>query len=117
MSNDRRSFLKNAASLGAGLSLSQFGSSTESNNFLPQPKASAWPINEGPDTPKLILNSSANASKESMRLIKQFGVDYVLMGGPRLPWTEERLREILDRFKAEGLTVINMMLPTISEVI
>ena len=48
---------------------------------------------------------------------KQFGDNYVLMGGPPLPWTESGLRSIMDRFQAEGLTVINMMLPTLTSSI
>src|SRR3546814_201463 len=32
------------------------------------------------------------------------------MGGPSIPWTEEGLRKTMDAYKAEGLTVINMMI-------
>jgi mannonate dehydratase len=45
-----------------------------------------------------------------MQLIKQMGVDYVLMGGPRIPWKVEDLRAVMDKYKANGLTVINMMI-------
>ena len=38
------------------------------------------------------------------------GVDYVLMGGPPIPWKEEDLRATMDKSKANGLTVINMMI-------
>ena len=65
---------------------------------------------EGPDTPKMTMSVGANATASVMKCIKQFGADYVHMGGPRLPWTEESLKAIQDRFKAEGLTVINMMI-------
>lgn len=114
---NRRNFLKNTTALTAALPLS---TAALPNNFMglaTPPKSPVWPMLEGPDTPKIILNSSANAPLANMRLVKQFGVDYILMGGPPLPWAEEKLREILDRFKAEGLTVINMMLPTISDII
>ncbi|MGC1461856.1 MAG: mannonate dehydratase [Terracidiphilus sp.] len=80
-------------------------------------KKVAWPVLEGPDTPKLTQSVSANATPEEMRMHKQFGDDYVLMGGPRLPWTQEGLRAIMDRFQAEGLTVINMMLPSLADII
>ena len=40
-----------------------------------------------------------------MRRVKQIGVDYALMGGPPIPWTEEVLRERMNRFKAGGLTI------------
>jgi len=69
-----------------------------------------WPIKEGPNTPKLCLGTSRNADEKMMRMIKQIGVDYVLMGGPPQPWTEESLSAIMNRFKANGLNVINMMI-------
>ena len=45
-----------------------------------------------------------------MRMIKQLGVDHVLMGGPATPWTEESLNEIINRFRTNGLEIINMMI-------
>lgn len=69
-----------------------------------------WPILEGPNTPKLCLGTSRTADKASMRMIKQLGVDHVLMGGPSQPWTEESLNEIIEPFKENGLSVINMMI-------
>jgi thiamine monophosphate synthase len=38
--------------------------------------------------PRLTLGISSNASVAEMKRIKQLGVDYVLTGGPRIPWTE-----------------------------
>ena len=69
-----------------------------------------WPILEGADTPKLCLGTSSDADEAAMRMIKQLGIDHVLMGGPKLPWTEESLSSILNRFRANGLKVINMMI-------
>jgi mannonate dehydratase len=71
---------------------------------------SSWPPAEGPSTPKLCLGVRADLDEAGMRRVKQIGVDYVLMGGPRIPWTEEVLRERINRFKAGGLTIINMMI-------
>jgi len=51
-----------------------------------------------------------DADEKAMQKIKQVGIDYVLMGGPQIPWTEEGLRTIMNRFKKNGLTVINMMI-------
>ncbi len=65
---------------------------------------------EGPQTPKLCMNSSAKMDEGAMRRVKQLGVDYLLMGGPRIPWDEAGIRAIMDRFKAGGLTVYNMMI-------
>ncbi len=52
--------------------------------FLPRFRAAAapagpqWPIQEGPDTPKICLPGGRDEA--SMRRVKQVGVDYV-MGG------------------------------------
>lgn len=119
MSN-RRDFIKKSTSLGAALTiggLSACSSVTESSKLNLTHKKVQWPVEEGTDTPKLTLNCPSNATPERMRMIKQIGVDYVLMSGPSLPWTEEALLDIMNRFKTEGLTVINMMLNGIPNVI
>lgn len=69
-----------------------------------------WPVMEGPETPKLCLGVPANLDEAGMRRIKQIGVDYVLMGGPPIPWQEAELRARMERFKAGGLTICNMMI-------
>jgi mannonate dehydratase len=112
MKDNRRDFLKKSASVAASISVAGLascsGSGKKESEELSQ-KIVQWPITEGPDTPKLTLYSQPDATPESMRQLKQIGVDHVLMIGPELPWTENGLRAIMDRFKAEGLTVINMM--------
>ena len=70
----------------------------------------SWPPAEGANTPKICLGVNPNLDAAGMRRVKQIGVDYVLMGGPPIPWTEEALRERMNRFKAGGLTIINMMI-------
>jgi mannonate dehydratase len=45
-----------------------------------------------------------------MRKMKQIGIDHVLMGGGPIPWKEDELKATLDRFREEGLQVINMMI-------
>jgi mannonate dehydratase len=72
--------------------------------------ASGWPPHEGEGTPKLCLGIGANADAAEMRRFKQVGVDHVLMGGPRIPWTEEALRAIVQRFADGGLRVVNLMI-------
>ncbi len=70
-----------------------------------------WPPSEGPDTPKLCLGTGAEADEKEMRRLRQLGVGHVLMGGPSaLPWTEAQLRALVDRFRAGGLTVANLMI-------
>jgi mannonate dehydratase len=61
-------------------------------------------------SPKICLGVSSRATEADMRRVKQLGVDHVLMGGPAIPWEESALREIIDRLKAGGLTVCNMMI-------
>jgi len=111
----RRDFLKMGGLFAATLSLG--GAKAEAPKSGSEVKNVRWPVLEGPDTPKLALNCPSDATQARMRMHKQFGDDYVLMGGPPLPWTESGLRTIMDRFKAEGLTVINMMLPPLTKII
>ena len=70
----------------------------------------SWPPPEGAGTPKICLGVRADLDAAGMRRVKQIGVNDVLMGGPPIPWTEEILRERMNRFKAGGLTIINMMI-------
>jgi mannonate dehydratase len=74
-----------------------------------------WPPELGSGTPKICLGGRSDEA--GMRALKQIGVDYVLMGGPRSPWTEDGLRQIMDRYKAAGITVINMMITGMNDII
>ena len=71
---------------------------------------------EGKDTPKICLEAGTAASESGeeaaagARRIRQLGVDYVLSGGPRIPWEESRLRDMMDRLKNNGLTLANLMI-------
>jgi mannonate dehydratase len=75
-----------------------------------------WPRLEGPDTPKICIEASAGRvsagppDEASMRRNKQLGVDHVLSGGPRIPWQETELRQRMERLKAAGLTLYNLMI-------
>jgi mannonate dehydratase len=80
-----------------------------------QPKFSRMPA-EGKDTPKICLGYPA-ADDAGMRRVKQIGVDNVLMGGPRIPWEEADIRARMDRFKAGGLTICNLMISGFNDVI
>ena len=67
------------------------------------------------ERPKICLDAGAGgappgASPEetaaaSARRIRQLGVEHVISGGGRIPWEETRLRETMDRHKANGLTL------------
>lgn len=69
-----------------------------------------WPPAEGPNTPKICLGISPLTDEAGMRRVKQIGVDHVLMGGPRIPWQEAEIRTRMERLKAAGLTLCNMMI-------
>jgi mannonate dehydratase len=77
----------------------------------------SWPPAQGPNTPKICLGSGQNTDEAGMRRLKQIGVDYVLMGGPRIPWEEADLRARMERFKAGGITICNMMISGFNDVI
>ena len=69
-----------------------------------------WPPSEATGTPKLCLGVGANATEKEMRGFRQIGVEHALMGGPPIPWTEADLRALVERFRAAGLTVANLMI-------
>ena len=78
--------------------------------------AASAPQVEGKDTPKICLEAGAGGlaagtiDEAGLRKIKQLGVDHVLTGGPRIPWEESKLREMMDRIKAGGLSLGNLMI-------
>lgn len=80
------------------------------------PVVKRWPIIEGPDTPKLCLGlgdggrAPEGQEDTGIRRIKQLAVDYVLGGGPRIPWQEADLRARIERLKTGGLTLYNLMI-------
>jgi len=80
------------------------------------PAVKRWPIIEGPDTPKLCLGlgdggrAPGGQEDSAIRRVKQIGVDYVLGGGPRIPWQEADLRARVEHLKAAGLTLYNLMI-------
>jgi mannonate dehydratase len=117
MKNNRRDFIKKSSSIAAAISAAGFGGfalsgeSSYKKSFAGKPgKVIEWPIADNPDTPRICVGVSIDADEKVMRKIKQIGIDYVLMGGPKIPWTEEGLRAIINRFKENGLAVINMMI-------
>jgi mannonate dehydratase len=74
--------------------------------------------NNASNTPKIALELSRSGSnfatgivdEPGMRRVKQLGVNDVLMGGPPIPWQESDLRALMDKLKAGGLTLGNLMI-------
>jgi mannonate dehydratase len=93
-----------------------FVSSAPARSARPQPAFSRMP-SEGKDTPKICLGFYGTVDEPGMRRVKQMGVDYVLTGGPGLPWEEADIRARMERFKAGGLTLCNMMIAGFNDVI
>jgi mannonate dehydratase len=71
---------------------------------------------EAAGTPKICLGY-ANPDEAGMRRLKQIGVDHVLTGGPRIPWTEADIRARIDVYKAGGVTLCNLMISGFDSVI
>jgi mannonate dehydratase len=66
---------------------------------------------EGPSTPKICAPiGGREITAESMRQVKQLGIDNVLMGGPKMPWQEADLQATVDKLKTGGLKAGNMMI-------
>jgi mannonate dehydratase len=71
---------------------------------------------EGTTTPKICLEAGAagtgsgEEAAAAARRIRQLGVEYVISGGGRIPWEENRLKEIMERLKTNGLTLANLMI-------
>jgi len=80
--------------------------------------ATGWPRTEGLGTPKLcMILSTRSPSEAAMRRIKQLGVDHVLGSGPPIPWTEADLSSMMERYKAGGLSVSNLMIGGFNDAI
>jgi mannonate dehydratase len=54
--------------------------------------------------------SAGTLDEAGTRRIKQLGVDYVVMGGPKMPWTDADIKSRMDTLKSGGLTLFNMMI-------
>ncbi|GJM27477.1 MAG: hypothetical protein DHS20C17_01120 [Cyclobacteriaceae bacterium] len=117
MTHSRREFLKQTANISAvstlGLTAACGADQTataETSNEVSQPTPIKWPVTEGPDTPKMCYWIGRNADEASLRNYKQIGVDYAAMGGPSMPWKRDDLQSIIDRFAAQDMKVILMMI-------
>ena len=88
----------------------------------PQARAAEMPPNrfEAADTPKICLGAGDGAgadAESSARRIKQLGVNHVMAGAGRIPWTEEQLRTTLERYRGWGLAVGNIMIAGFNDAI
>jgi mannonate dehydratase len=67
---------------------------------------------ESADTPKIAcaLDIRNGVTDEGIHSLVQIGVYHALSNGPRMPWTASQLQPIMDKMKAGGLTLGNLML-------
>ncbi len=110
MKTSRRTLLKTVGAAAIALP----GADVRAARDLREPRA------EGKDTPKIALESGLGvappglsadeAAAAAARRIRQLGVTHVLGGGPRIPWTEAQLKELMDRAAKNGLTLANLMI-------
>src|SRR4030095_1103997 len=92
--------------------IQSFGCTVAATALTSKPAAgpaqkSQWPPVDNPSSPEICLGVRADLDAAGMRRIKQIGVDYVLTGGPPIPWTEDVVRDRIKLFKTGGLTLCN----------
>ncbi len=74
------------------------------------------PRQESSGTPKICLEmgtgplAAGDFNDAGIRRLKQLGVGHALSGGPRLPWTEDFLRNRINVLKEGGVTLYNLMI-------
>ena len=67
---------------------------------------------ESATTPKIAcaIDLGHGITDEAIRSVMQLGVTHVLSGGPPIPWTVGELQPLMDRLKAAGVTLGNLMI-------
>ncbi|MEP6596816.1 MAG: mannonate dehydratase [Ginsengibacter sp.] len=129
MKKNRRDFIKKTSALAA-LSFTGVNSTSaklfnENVSALNQTDKVQWPLSEGPNIPKLVLGCPLNADVKQMRRLKQIGVNHVSTGGWTTneaqsnpsPWKVDELKGYMDKFKENGLTLINLMHPVGTNIV
>jgi mannonate dehydratase len=81
-----------------------------------QPNAPWWlgdgMPQESPTTPKIAcaIDLRHGVTDEAIRSVVQLGVYHVLSGGPPIPWSASQLQPWIDKLKAGGVTLGNLMI-------
>lgn len=66
---------------------------------------------ESAETPKIACPINLhNVTEKDIRRVRQIGVTHALSGGPRMPWKEEELRAVVEKLKAGGISLGNLMI-------
>src|SRR5690349_19992072 len=108
MKLSRRRLIQTAASTGVAALTPPMNAAT-----MPGPRY------EGKDTPKICLSindgavnqqgSPDDAATAASRRLRQLGVEHAITGMVQLPWQEEPMRALLDRYKKNGIMIGNIM--------
>jgi len=74
---------------------------------------------ESAATPKIACGIDVHngVTDEAIRSVVQIGVYHVLLNGPAIPWTVDQLQPIVDKLKAGGVTLGNLMITGFPNVI
>jgi len=104
----RRSLLKG---MGAAALIPSFAPAPAQQEKKPWWLGDGMP-QESAGTPKIACAISLRdgVTDEAIRGVLQIGVCHVLSGGPPIPWTASQLQPIIDKLKAAGVTLGNLMI-------
>ena len=106
----RRTLIKGLATTAVAPALLRVAASAQSQG-KPWWLGAGMP-QEGADTPKIAcaIDLAGGITEAAIRSVVQLGVDHVLSGGPVLPWTASELHPLVDKLKANGVTLGNLMI-------
>jgi len=106
----RRVLIKDLATTALASSLIRAGGSAQAQE-KPWWLGRGMP-QEGADTPKIAcaIDLAGGVTEAAIRGVVQLGVYHVLSGGPALPWTAGGLQPLVDRLRASGLALGNLMI-------
>jgi mannonate dehydratase len=105
----RRNFLKSASAISLAPALMPVAAAAQEKkpwwlgNGMPQ---------ESAGTPKIAcaISLADGVTDEAIRGVVQLGVYHVLSGGPEMPWTVAELQPMVDKLKAGGVALGNLMI-------
>jgi len=106
----RRGILKGMATTALAPALLPVGAAAQSGK-KPWWLGDGMP-QEGAGTPKIAgaISLRDGVTDEAIRSVAQIGVYHVLSGGPALPWTVSALQPMVDKLKAGGVALGNLMI-------
>jgi len=114
---DRRTLLKSVGAAALLGTVPPSGVDAAAQDAASYPATFRGLPGDGAGRPRICLGTSPAADDATLRRLKQIGVSHVLMGGGNAPWKEDELKARMDRFKAAGVEIINLMITGFNDVI